>query len=160
MFPQTLMIQGTCEMPVRTYAFGYLWSVEKFEKACQSLKDIDRRELRDTVHFFTWYGEMNEHGRLEVRGMVQVVDETGADKVNVKTWLAYKTSGTNPHFLQRIQDVNVNKVYRYIKKQEAKVGLKTFERGVFVGFVDLEMEQDPDVVGEAILAILSDDSDL
>ena len=154
MFPETLMTQGPCEMSVRTYAFVYLrLSVEKFEKSSQTIKNMWSRDFRQDIQFFTWYGEMDEHGRLEVRGMVQFVDKYNANEDTAKVWLAYRMSSSHPHFLQRIQDVNINKVYRYIKKQEAKVGLKHFERGVFVGFVDLETEQDPDVVEEAIVAI-------
>ena len=153
MFPEELMVQGACEMPVKTYAFGYLrWSVEKFEQACQTIKNMRRRDFRDEVQFFTWYAEMNEHGRMEVRGMVQFVDEK--DMASARTWFPYNMSGSVPRFFQRIQDDNVNKLYRYIKKQQAKVGIKTYERGVFVGFVDLEMEQYPDVVEKAIFNYL------
>ena len=148
MFPQELMVQDACEMSGKTYAFGYLWwTVEDFEKSCQSIENILRRDFRDVVQFFTWYVETNEDGRMfhEVQGMVQFKDETGM--AEAKSWFPYKFSGSVPHFLQRIQDVNVNKLYRYIKKQQAKVGIKTFERGAFV---DFGMKQDPDVVGEAI----------
>ena len=136
-FPEELLTEGPCEMPVTTYVFWFPFeSVEHFEKAC---KDIPRRDFQ----FLTCCVERTETGRQEGQGIVQFDKELhSAQSTSIgsaEAVLRYKF-GSSARSFHKIQDANINNVYRHIKKREVQAGIKTFKRGGFVGIVNLEMD--------------------
>ena len=135
-FPEELLTEGPCEMPVTTYVFWFPFdSVEHFEKACKS---IPRRDFQ----FLTCCVERDERGKPEGQGIVQYDKELHSFSCtqSPEYMLRYKF-GHCARFFHQIQDANVNNAYRYIKKREVQAGIiKTFKRGAFVGLVDIDLD--------------------
>ena len=136
-FPEELLTEGPCEMPVTTYAFWFPFKdVKDFEKACKS---VDRRAYQ----FLACCVERAEHGGLEGQGIVQYdkelhpVQSTCIGSAEAVLRYAF---GSSARFFHQIQDANINNVYGYIKKREVQAGVTTFKRGGFVGIVGYDVE--------------------
>ena len=136
-FPEELLTEGPCEMPVTTYVFWFPFdSVEHFEEACKRIPRCD-------FQFLTCCVERDERGKPEGQGIVQFDKELHSFQskciASAEAVLRYKF-GYCARFFHQIQDANINNVYRYIKKREVQAGIKTFKRGAFVGLVDIELD--------------------
>ena len=145
-FPEELLTEGPCEMDVSTYVFRYPTdNVESFEKNFKAVHS-DKwgpRRCRN-YEFLMCCGEREERGMTEVQGMVQYEKEFSPFECENTTHAAYAlTKVFGPYgarFFHKIQDDNVNNVYRWLKQRGTENDIQTFKHGVFVGVVDPEPE--------------------
>ena len=145
-FPEELLTEGPCEMDVSTYVFWYPTdSVERFEKNFEVLRS-DKWGPRHNrnYQFLMCCAEIDERGKTEVQGMVQYDKKLHSFECKDTTYAAYGLKKVfAPYcarFFHKIQDGNVNNVYRWLKKRGTGNDIRTFKRGVFVGVVDPEPE--------------------